>query len=296
MKTILVPIEHVGVSSNVLELALMVAHRFGSYIEGFCSRRPLSELLKGVRESTYRSSSRIERIYETERQRAEDARQLFKTFMRERNIPWRDGTNPTDQPTAGWGGPEAEGNEAVAEHARLFDLTVVENDTHTLHTILSDSDRLMDFRSGIPVLHSVLFDSGRPILISPPTLPETLGKTIVIAWNCSLEAARTMSFALPLLQSASKVILITVDTGIVAGPSGHEALLHLQRNGIEATSMEVQRGKRSVGEAILETAAEASADLLVKSAYTHSRARQFIFGGGTSHILAEAQLPVLMAH
>jgi nucleotide-binding universal stress UspA family protein len=34
----------------------------------------------------------------------------------------------------------------------------------------------------------------------------------------------------------------------------------------------------------------------VKGAYTHSRLRQMIFGGATSHILATAEIPVLMAH
>ena len=36
--------------------------------------------------------------------------------------------------------------------------------------------------------------------------------------------------------------------------------------------------------------------LLVKGAFTQSRLRQMIFGGTTSHILANAELPVLMAH
>jgi nucleotide-binding universal stress UspA family protein len=36
--------------------------------------------------------------------------------------------------------------------------------------------------------------------------------------------------------------------------------------------------------------------LLVKCAYTQSRLRQMIFGGATRHILANATLPVLMAH
>jgi nucleotide-binding universal stress UspA family protein len=31
-------------------------------------------------------------------------------------------------------------------------------------------------------------------------------------------------------------------------------------------------------------------------AYTHNRFRQMIFGGVTRHILAEAELPVLVAH
>jgi nucleotide-binding universal stress UspA family protein len=37
-------------------------------------------------------------------------------------------------------------------------------------------------------------------------------------------------------------------------------------------------------------------DLLLKGAYTQSRLRQMVFGGATSHILANAPLPVLMAH
>jgi nucleotide-binding universal stress UspA family protein len=34
----------------------------------------------------------------------------------------------------------------------------------------------------------------------------------------------------------------------------------------------------------------------VKGAYTQSRLRQIIFGGATRHILANSELPVLMAH
>jgi nucleotide-binding universal stress UspA family protein len=34
----------------------------------------------------------------------------------------------------------------------------------------------------------------------------------------------------------------------------------------------------------------------VKGAYTQSRLRQMMFGGATRHILANANLPILMAH
>ena len=40
----------------------------------------------------------------------------------------------------------------------------------------------------------------------------------------------------------------------------------------------------------------AAADLIIKGAYTQSRLRQMIFGGATSHILAAAELPVVMAN
>ena len=47
---------------------------------------------------------------------------------------------------------------------------------------------------------------------------------------------------------------------------------------------------------MLDKAEELGCDLIVKGAYTQSRLRQMIFGGTTRHILANAKLPVLMAH
>ena len=46
----------------------------------------------------------------------------------------------------------------------------------------------------------------------------------------------------------------------------------------------------------LEAALFESGDLIIKGAYTQSRLRQMIFGGATRHILANATLPVFMAH
>jgi nucleotide-binding universal stress UspA family protein len=60
--------------------------------------------------------------------------------------------------------------------------------------------------------------------------------------------------------------------------------------------MSIGLGGRSTGEVVLATAKAQGSDLLVKGAFTQSRLRQMIFGGTTSHILANAELPVLMAH
>ena len=51
-----------------------------------------------------------------------------------------------------------------------------------------------------------------------------------------------------------------------------------------------------MGGAILREATAVGADLIIKGAYTQSRLRQMIFGGATSHILAEADLPVIAAN
>ena len=70
----------------------------------------------------------------------------------------------------------------------------------------------------------------------------------------------------------------------------------LKINGISAETVTLKSRKRSAGEVLLSKAEELGCDLIVKGAYTQSRLRQMIFGGTTRHILANAKLPVLMAH
>jgi nucleotide-binding universal stress UspA family protein len=70
----------------------------------------------------------------------------------------------------------------------------------------------------------------------------------------------------------------------------------LKMNGINAEPITLTSKKGRAGEVILNKAEELGCDLIVKGAYTQSRLRQMIFGGTTRHILANAKLPVLMAH
>ena len=63
-----------------------------------------------------------------------------------------------------------------------------------------------------------------------------------------------------------------------------------------AESLTVELDGRSTGEAIMATATSRGCNLLIKGAYTQSKFRQVIFGGATRHILANATLPVLLAH
>ena len=57
-----------------------------------------------------------------------------------------------------------------------------------------------------------------------------------------------------------------------------------------------QSRQRTAGEVVLEECVRSGADLLVKGAYTQSRLRQLMFGGATRHVLANARIPVVMAH
>jgi nucleotide-binding universal stress UspA family protein len=145
-------------------------------------------------------------------------------------------------------------------------------------------------------VEAALFESGRPVLLVPPSSPGPIGETIVIAWNGSTETARTVALGMPFLLKAQRVILLTIEGWGVNGPKSEDLASRLQRNGAPVELVTRSMKARSAGEAILEYAAAFHADLLVKGAYTQSRLRQMIFGGATSHILAHSKLPVLMAH
>lgn len=282
MKAILVPFEESDVVDSVLGCACLAAQRFGSYVEGVYVQPALPAIASadgfGVVTPAF-----VEKYEQEDRARINQAEQYFNEFMQARGVAGTEPSGPSDQPSAVWQnvGPS---DDYVGHRGRLFDLVVVGRPVHgattpTMHT-----------------LEAALFETGRPILIAPPKAPSSLGDTMVIAWNGSTETGRTIAFAMPFLKQANKVVVVSVEEAMVPGPTGQEVARYLGRNGIDASAVDSVAGKRSLGEAMLEEAAAQGADLLVKGAYTHSRLRQMIFGGATSHILAYTEMPVIMAH
>ena len=286
MKTILVPLESGDGLQSMLETAWLAATAFGSTIQGLYIRRALPNVAVadiGGYVATTES-------FETEdRERGASARRAFEEFLRGKGVALGEappGAGPAgeNRPSATWAEEIPPGDAAVGMHARLFDLTVVGRPVQGASTPAAST------------LETVLFDSGRPILIAPPSAPKSLGGTAVVSWNASTETARAVAFAMPFLRRAERVVVLAVEGVMVPGPSTAEAARHLQLNGIAAEVREAATSGRSGGETILAEAAALGADLLVKGAYTRSRLRQMIFGGATSKILAEAELPVFMAH
>ena len=144
----------------------------------------------------------------------------------------------------------------------------------------------------------VLLNCGRPVLLVPRTgrFP-TIGKRVMVAWNGSVEAAKAVTAALPLLRGAEQVTLAVLgNSADTLGESpGADIALYLARH---CVNVEVLRRPEAAdpGKAILSLAADFNVDLLVMGAYGHSRFREMMLGGATRTILATATLPVLMAH
>jgi nucleotide-binding universal stress UspA family protein len=277
MKTILVPTEQHELTASILQTAALLARKFDSYIEGFA----LFPAMVGI----YALDSEIPlpiEVKEHDAEMAKQARSLFEKFMNDHGVARSkklDASLSFD-----WLDEAPDGDAFVGSYGRVFDVIVS-----------GRPGAGSGSRPSMATIEAGLFEAGRPVLIAPPLPPQRMGENILIAWNCSTEQARTTALAMPLLQRAGRVVVLTVQGGTVSGPTGEQLARYLQRNGVPSEPITVAPEGRSTGEAILANAASLNCDLLIKGAYTQSRLRQMMFGGATRHILANATLPVLMA-
>ena len=283
VKSILVPIEDCPSVNAQLAAALCVSRQFDSHIDGIAPFNAIDSFAIGDG-AVGVSTATIQSFERDQKDSTDKAQKIFREFMRNNEMDWGDSIEPVDYSTADWLAERDGGDLAIGQLARLYDLTIL------ARPVLNASV------PRIALLETVLFESGRPVLIVPPEAPKNLGHVVVLAWNGSAESARAITFAQPFLRHAKRVVVLTVEGGTVAGPVAVEVEHMLLRAGIPAEVSDVQTAERSIGEAILAEADQVGADLLIKGAYTHSRLRQMIFGGATKHILAEANLPVLMVH
>jgi len=176
--------------------------------------------------------------------------------------------------------------DVVIEHARLKDLTMIPIGEGTLQPYIAER---------------VIFGAGRPVLLLPDrkdTSREIALDTIAVAWDFSRPAARALGDALPLLQRAKVVRVVTVanEKRIETTQSNGELATHLAFHGVDAIFDEEDAAGRTIGQALEAYAQTRNVDLLVMGAYGHSRFRDFILGGATESIVAKPPLPVLLSH
>ncbi|MDB5650490.1 MAG: Universal stress protein family protein [Hyphomicrobiales bacterium] len=275
MKNILVPIESHSSVDSVLQTALLIARRFDGYIEGMPLGPDLPDLVAFDMPVSWTITDQ-----NTWKEMADEAHARFEAFMTSQGVVPR--STGSISPCFGWTGERSFGDSQIGSYGRIFDCTVLGR---------PGADR------GDPRMataEAALFESGRPIILAPPIAPKVFGETVVIAWNQSMETARATAMAMSVLRRASKVFVMTIDEFRSEGPTGDHLAELLQHNGIAAEYVVRGAKGRNSGDAILRGVEALGGDLLVKGAYTQSRLRQMFFGGATSHIMANAVIPVFM--
>jgi nucleotide-binding universal stress UspA family protein len=215
---------------------------------------------------------------------------------------------------------EQERADAVLERFRkVADAEDVEYDTRTDRSAIADFPRRLELHSHYadllivgqpdeteqvpsgPAPGDVVLSAVAPVLIVPFIgLKKDFGKRAMIAWNASREAARAVKNAMPFLEQAEAVDIVTFHPR--EGQDAHGDLpgadiaLHLARHGIDVDVQRLEGQGIDVGNALLSHASDRGSDLLVMGCYGHSRFREWVLGGATRTILHSMTLPVMMGH
>ncbi|MET3970275.1 universal stress protein [Bradyrhizobium sp. S3.9.1] len=175
----------------------------------------------------------------------------------------------------------------LAEHARFSDLTLVPvrpHDSRTEH-----------------IIETLLFESGRPLLLCPEQHVDELRpefENVMIAWDHSARAARAVGDALPILQAAASVRVVTVadDKADAVVQSGTALVDHLREHGVYASFETTKGGGSSIGKVLGSWANSHAMDAIVMGAYHHSRLNEIVWGGVTKTVIGQPPCWVMISH
>src|SRR6478752_1326648 len=175
----------------------------------------------------------------------------------------------------------------LAEHARFSDLTLVPVRPHD-----SQTERIIE---------TLLFESGRPLLLCPEQHVDELRpefENVMIAWDHSARAARAVGDALPILQPAAVVRVVTVadDKSDAIVQSGTALVDHLREHGVYASFETVTGGGSSTGKVLGGWANSHDIDAIVMGAYHHSRLNEIVWGGVTKTVIGEPPCWVMISY
>lgn len=176
-------------------------------------------------------------------------------------------------------------NQVVAEHARLHDISIVGSQDMGLL-----NERML--------AEYLMFESGRPVIVVPPThaAPFTPG-ALAVAWDNTPAAARALGDAIALLAPEHVHFLTIVGEKELPTDLDSTALVTATgKRGVKADYVKAALFGRSIASALQEEAATTGSDMLVMGAFGHSRLRRFILGSATADILQNSRMPTLLSH
>ncbi len=285
--TILALVDGGGGSEAVMRTAIELGRAFDAGVECLYVETPLESSVPAF--STEISGGMLDELIRANREAGKQRKMhvdgLFQRLCADQGIPVM---TPENAPLATKFGilrRDMVGhiNREIAQRGRLHDLIIVGPPSEETGGIDSAA------------LEAALFDTGRPVLMAAGDTSAIVGANVTLAWDGSREAALAADLALPILERASSVEVVTVtDAGRRADPS--EIADFLKRHDIECKTRILSAGGRDVAELLIEECRRHGDGLLVMGAFGHSPIGEYLFGGVTRGAMTAASVPLLMAH
>ena len=288
IKTILVPMQTESAATDALEPAFVLAEKLNAHVVAqHVRQRPTLAAPTGYEPLAvaYIRENSDEFVKEQNR-RSEALKAKFASACDEHSVrvilPAEHAHNKAA--SASWRDEEGNLPYDFALSARVADLTVLQG---------SGEDASLSETS---LAEELIFQSARPVMMIPNEGLRRFPDTIVVGWDGGLEAARSMKSALPILQLARNVVVLTIDEPKIGAPDAERAVAYLSMHDVNATFDQVSRVKEKAEIVFYEAARDRKADLLVIGAYSHNRWRETVLGGFTRQMIRHADVPVMLAH
>jgi nucleotide-binding universal stress UspA family protein len=289
IKSILACVDGAEGSKRVLETAITLGHTFSAYVEVFHVERPSTPIIPSFVEGggLIAAAEITTAIAQEESDRRDHAKNLFQTMCVDAglNIVDADCVDVETEAGAGFSWKLVSGFEPreLGHRGRLFDLIIMAKTDAQEGGV--DSSQL----------EAALYDTGRLVFIAADDNIDMSKIQVAVAWDGSREAARSVGLAIPILEIANKVSVISVgDKGETIGAS--DLCRYLSRHGIASEYVPITKNGTSIARHLIDESRNLKVDLLVMGAYGHSAVREYLFGGVTRELLESGELPLLLAH
>lgn len=288
MRLIVVPVADRPECALALNTAFGLARHLGADVVGCHMRAQRDEAVSLSVDSSWLSGGGSDRdwplLSEADATSASAcARTLFETLAKDHAFPMSRKPGKPDAPVALW-------RERVGTPSRLMPIFGPASDMLVVSRPLPGGGR-----KARTLVMQALFTSHRPVLVLPQHDHKLTGKRIAIGWNRGGFEARTLLATLSMLKQAEDVVFLTVGRDNKPGPKAQEMITYLSHHGVKARRKHIGSG-RDPGNALVKTAEEEGAELLVCGAYSRGRLHERLFGGMTEHLLMKTNMPVLMMH
>jgi nucleotide-binding universal stress UspA family protein len=139
----------------------------------------------------------------------------------------------------------------------------------------------------------IVADEQRPVIVARPGLKAD--GVVAVAWDGGKEASRAARTALPLLEKASRVVILAAPAASSRSFEPRRLADFLAARGVKAQIETISEGG-DAAQLLLAGAEKAGADILVAGAFGHPRLQEYIFGGTTRTLLNNDGPSLFLSH
>jgi nucleotide-binding universal stress UspA family protein len=249
-----------------LEIALDLAAQFGSSLTAVCSAWPDGvSLADAIAHSPFNSLAQEREL----RDRIARVSTIFDRLTRGRSADTH------------WCGNVSHPSETISDHALLADLVIM---SVSRSSEFAHADAL-----------ETAAQSGSPVLRLGTKAPTAPFESILICWKDSRESRCALRAAIPMLESATRIVLAGVGEDVSSGRLA-EVRDYLSVYGVGAQILHLESNEAAPGTMLANLARRENFHLVVAGARAHGLWKERLFGGVTRDFLAVTDMNWLLAN